>query len=343
MRLYFIEDLSPLDIWIRLFNGNSSIIQLKTVQKKCKELSELTSDQVDQWIAEKNQAVGRPKYFWYQQVSDSLLQVTQRNLSAKLEVIRMEFIKEIFGEHEAQFAHLHVSHSTIRRELHARNWTRKVLSRRNIRANPLEELEYLRRMQSVDPNLLVNIDGMVHTAEDFLARYGWAPSGQDAKAVQLWINGRRYGIHAAYCRCGFIAWTIFEGNITQSEVSYFIAGPLKAAIQKYGFSNGFAILDNASNQSTDLVHSSLRLVFGERYDHLPKYSPFLAPIEHGFANIRAYVHDHESTGMLDPVGLIDQAFHAYSVGTAGGHAAYHHFHCYENNFQEYDEEDDEDI
>jgi hypothetical protein len=335
VRLFYVEGLSASGIWIRLFDGNPDVIKLKTIERKCQELEEWTSEEVDQWVAKARENTGRQKYFWCQDRSDILLQVTRANFTAKLEVIRTEFIKKIFGNYEAHFSFLHVSTSTIARELHDRKWTRKILTRRNIRANTLEQVEYLREIETIDPNLLVNIDGIVHTAEDFLARYGWAPSGEEAKAVQLWINGKRYGIHAAYCRSGFIAWAIFEGNITQSEVSYFIHIVLKAALQRYGFTNAFAILDNASNQSTDLVHNSLQSVFGcERYKHLPAYSPFLAPIEHGFANIRTYVHEHESRGIEDPLGLIHEAFQTYSVGTERGHSAFHHFDCYDHNFQE---------
>ncbi len=49
-------------------------------------------------------------------------------------------------------------------------------------------------------------------------------------AVQIWINGKFYAIHAAYCWYRFLAWAIFEGDITQIEVAYFI---VKEALNVY--------------------------------------------------------------------------------------------------------------
>lgn len=101
----------------------------------------------------------------------------------------------------------------------------------------------------------------------------------------------------------------------------------------------YAILDNASNQSTELVHNCLKSVFGpEQYKHLPAYSPFLAPAERGFANIRSFVKEHESGGVTDPIGLIQEAFRTYSVG---GERTYNHFNLYDEKFEQWPEDEDD--
>lgn len=336
VHLVFVEDRSPEDVWVTVSDGNSDTIQLRTIENICSMLNEYTSEEVNGWVAqEKTHKGGRPKFFSSQESSDSLLAVTKELLfTAKLQAIKTEFVKAAYGVDTAPFADQIVSNATISRQLRYRRWTLKVLSRKNFRADPLEQAEYLRQIAFVDPNVLINIDGMIHNADDFLARYGWAPSGEDARAVQLWINGKVYAIHAAYCRFGFIAWAIFEGTMTQNEVSYFINVTVKEALQRWGFVNSYCILDNASNQSTELVHNSLEAVFGERYKHLPAYTPILAPAEHGFANIRCYVQDHELEGRADPIGLIQQAFQVYSVGGERGLAAYNHFNCYDINHRQ---------
>jgi ribosomal protein L30/L7E len=43
--------------------------------------------------------------------------------------------------------------------------------------NSAEQVEYLLRIRHINPCLFVNIDGMVQKAEDFLAKYGWSPTG----------------------------------------------------------------------------------------------------------------------------------------------------------------------
>lgn len=95
----------------------------------------------------------------------------------------------------------------------------------------------------------------------------------------------------------------------------------------------FAILDNASNQSTELVHRALTNVFHGNFAHIPAYSPHFAPIEDGFANIRQFIRSHEPEAYEDPVELIDKAFRTYSVSGEKGSSAYGHFNLYFANFE----------
>jgi hypothetical protein len=119
-------------------------------------------------------------------------------------------------------------------------------------------------------------------------------------------------------------------------VAYFINVTLTNCLKRLGLNFGYCILDNASNQCTDLVHECLAtLFFEDQYEHLPPYSPFLAPIEHGFANVRSYIKQHEADSYHDPIGLIDRAFCEYSVTGSRGYTAANHFRCYEINHEQW--------
>ena len=93
------------------------------------------------------------------------------------------------------------------------------------------------------------MDGIHFNPKDYLEKYGWATIGDEAYALQLIIRGTTYSVHAAVCEDGFLAWEVFECNVTAREVCAFIKDKLAPL---FG-SNAILILDNASNQqSTDV-------------------------------------------------------------------------------------------
>jgi hypothetical protein len=139
------------------------------------------------------------------ETSNQLLRIVDDNRAATISEIRDDFFYKVFGN---QCPYFHLSTSTISRELHKQRWSRKLLKRRNYRANIEDQLQYLEKIGFLEPRILINIDGMAHNSDDFLRRYGWAPVGDEATLVQLWINNRQYSVHAAYCYYGFVAWTI---------------------------------------------------------------------------------------------------------------------------------------
>ena len=79
-------------------------------------------------------------------------------------------------------------------------------------------MEFLQRVAHVDPANIVNIDGMVQSAGDFLQRYGWAPRGEEVKRIQFSIQGITYAVHAAYTCLGFLGWIIYIGSVSEDEV-----------------------------------------------------------------------------------------------------------------------------
>lgn len=131
--LFYLENASALEIWRRIFGANPSVVKLETVESICRKLNVCTSEELRDWLSpEQHKKTGRPRFFDTPDMSDSLLAIMRQRCSVKLETLRNEFIKIIFGEEEAPLAPYRVSVSTIDRELHRNDWTRKVLCIKSI-------------------------------------------------------------------------------------------------------------------------------------------------------------------------------------------------------------------
>lgn len=180
--LFVVEGKTENDIWCTVFDSDESIIQLETVKKICRSLRNWSSTEIDHWIDGERRQRGRLKIF-DEALSDALLTVTAENPSLPLDRLLDALLERIFGDNLVNDFHL--STDTISRELHRRGWSRKVVTRRNINANPTAQVEFLEAIDFVDPEYLVSVDGMAHNAKDFEARYGWAPTSEEVAAVQV--------------------------------------------------------------------------------------------------------------------------------------------------------------
>ena len=176
-------------------------------------------------------------------------------------------------------------------------------------ASPQKQYEYLVSIAPVDPANLIDLDETLSNAEQFYARYGWAPVGESAYFNQIFINGVPYSTIAAYSMKGFLCWNIYEGSVTATEVIHFITTSLCTYINE----SSYCILDNATVHGTDPCLVELESVCRGRFKFCPPYSPELKPIERGFANVKRYAREHENEAGIDPVGLINRAFHIYSL------------------------------
>ncbi len=108
-------------------------------------------EEVGAWLSSENSLKGgRPRFF----ASQSLTVVHYKHkYTSTLMTIRDERVHKIEDEAMVPFAARVVSTATVSRTLHRQNWTRKVLSRRNIRTDPFQQAEYLEKIPFVDPNL----------------------------------------------------------------------------------------------------------------------------------------------------------------------------------------------
>lgn len=182
--------------------------------------------------------------------------------------------------------------------------------------NPTEQCDYLQRIRHINPCNIVNIDGMIQKPGDYLAKYGYAPKGEAAVMMQIVIGITSYPVFAAYTTRGWIGWGIYGEDCTGAHVSDFVTRTLKPQLTDLSF----AIVDNASNQRSDMARSALEVTFFGRYGYVPTYSPRYAPCERGFSNVKGMIRDNEFEGQVDPIGLINRCFHYYSVEGEGSTA-----------------------
>jgi len=201
--------------------------------------------------------------------------------------------------------------------------------------SPEQQIIFLDNIRHVHPSRIVDIDGMSQSHKDFKAKYGWGPQDEDCVRMQITIHNRSFAVHAAYCEDGFKAYVVYEGTVTQREVAHFIEHHLSPFLRE----DSFCIIDNASNQRTEMVRACLDLYFRGLYLYSPAYTPEFKPIERGFSLIKAYIRKHDCPEYAaDPVALIHEAFRVYSVTGECGKAAYHHFDMYRRIYDNWLEE-----
>ena len=218
------------------------------------------------------------------------------------------------------------SDSTILRHLKGLKKHRKRLNRTNVRKDVAKQLQYLSDTAFIPSKKFVDMDGIHFNPKDYLEKYGWATIGEEAYALQLIIRGKTYAVHAAVCEDGFLAWQVFECNVSAVEVVSFIREKLAPVFPD----DAYLILDNASNQKHASVQEAMERDLKGRYFYCSPYSPELKPIERAFSMVRAWIRNHENdpTASLD---LIEEAFQLYSVLGERGFHCRNLFHLYDEN------------
>ena len=249
------------------------------------------------------------------------------NRCIKVRLLAKQFYEEFFPAIPDRLPSLRTVYNAVRRHN-----SRKKVDWTNVGKNPIEQIEFLKRVGWIQACWLVDIDGMVESADDFHARYGWGPTGEALQMAQLYIGGSKYPVHAAFTEVGFIKWVIFppNHNVTEEDVQNFIQHISERDLPP----NAVGIFDNASNQRGDDVRIAIENLFHGRYMYCPAYSPELKPIERGFALVKRWIRDNEPTWTESPIDLIHAAFHYYSSEGEGGVQAYNLFRIYRDNYEE---------
>jgi transposase len=253
----------------------------------------------------------------------AILQIVCEETRKRLHQINTEFYQTFEDELDAIPAD-----STIWRHLTAMKKHRKRLNRTNVRKDVSKQLAYLKDVSFVPSENVVDMDGIHFNPKDYLEQYGWATIGEEAYALQLIIRGKTYAVHAAVCKDGFLAWQVFECNMTAAEVSSFIRDKLAPVFPD----DAYLILDNASNQKHASVRMAMEGYLQGRYFYCSPYSPELKPIERAFSMVRSWIRNHEN----DPTesrDLIEQAFKLYSVEGERGYRCHNLFRLYEENYK----------
>jgi transposase len=133
-------------------------------------------------------------------------------------------------------------------------------------------------------------------------------------------------VHAAVGEDGFLAWEIFEHNVSHREVVSFIHNKLAPVLPR----GAFVIIDNASNQKHPSVAEALESCTHGRYMYASPYSPELKPVERAFSMVRGWIRSHEleATSEREALLLIHRE---YAVDGPLRHHCYKLFDLYRVN------------
>ena len=264
---------------------------------------------------------GRPRI--YNAEHDALLMtIMKEKRSRKLYQLR-NIISEALQEEFLKVP----ANSTIWKHLHEQRQRRKRLNRHNVKKNPGLQLAYLERVSFVQASKIIDMDGIHFNPKDYLEKYGWSSIGEEAYILQLVIRDKTFSVQAAVCEDGFLAYDIYENNVTHIEVKNFIADKLSPFFHR----DNYLILDNASNQKHDEVIAAMEEHCFGHYFYSSPYSPELKPIERAFSMVRAWIRDHENDTYEKEEDLIRMAFEEYSVCNPSGSHCYHLFDLYRHN------------
>lgn len=219
-----------------------------------------------------------------------------------------------------------ISEDTVRNICVENNVSRKVLEFRHCKHDPAAQLAYIQCIRHIEKCQFVSIDGMVQSTEDYHATHGYAMRGDRAIQTQVVIRSKTYAVMLACTMDGIIAYEIFEGNVTATEIGHFIEHRLKPMLSR----NHFAILDNAKNQNNESVRRLLDDAFEGLYCFLSPYSPWYAPVEKVINLVKQWVRTNEADYTQSELQLLNNAILHYSVGHEGGTSVSAFFNIYQH-------------
>lgn len=311
-------------IYDNFFYGKD--ITLAYLTRLCSRIREMTPDDISAFLVTKTRAGSKRKMLEPGTEDREYLDYIQRHhRRMAITELNRKFRQEFYDEQRDRFPSLR----SVYRAVHERN-THKVISWKNIHRDPQKEYEFLNRIAAEDPSLIVDIDGMVQTAEDFRKKYGWAPKGEELEEAQIRIDGKTFAVHAAMSVNGFMEWSIYEGTVTDVEFTLFLEKMRPHCAEK----RWVGLFDNAPNQRTDMARTHMQNIFHGVYYYCAPYCPHLKPVEHGFSLVKRYIREHyDDAG--DPIAQIHAAFLHYSDrdGMHGKEAAANLFNLYRRNHE----------
>ena len=291
-------------IYETVFRGNASIIKLQSLKNLLRNFAKMEStDTLYDYLScsnEERTKLGRIPMIGAKH-DRAILSYVKEKRSTTLH----SMAKRLYADFEEEFKNI-PDNSTIGLHLKKLKQKRHRLNRENIHKDFGEQVRYLEDVGFLSPSRIVDIDGIHFNPKDYLQKYGWSTIGEEAYIFQVIIRAKTYAVHAALTDRGFLAWDIFEKNVTRFDVIEFL---MNKVLPKFP-PDAILILDNAKNQNNNDVHEVMMNSFGGAYRFVPKYSPELKPIERAFSMVRTIVRDHENDTNFSDIELINYASHS---------------------------------
>jgi hypothetical protein len=262
-----------------------------------------------------------PCMTYFQDYEQLLITLRTKDPAISYRALRVKFV-QLLGK-----PLLFISEANIRNICVSYGITRKVLGFQNYHQDLDQKILFLRSIQHISAENVVSIDGLVQSNKDYHATKGYAPKGRRAIQLQICIRSKTFAVMVACTVDGIIAYQIYEGNVGQDHVAFFINNVLKPKLS----ATHYAILDNAKNQNNQLIRDLLEVDFHGRYCFLPAYTPQYAPVENLIGNVKGRIRSRETDASLSEHDLIVEALEYYSTHGQGGPSARNMFNIYEHN------------
>ena len=122
-------------------------------------------------------------------------------------------------------------------------------------------------------------------AHDMPRRKGYAPIGKRCFGTQDWHAKGRTNVIGALLGLCLLTVTLFTGSINANVFFAWITQDLVPKLPK----NSVIVMDNASFHKRSDIQQAI-LEAGHILEYLPPYSPDLNPIEHKWAQSKAFVN-----------------------------------------------------
>ena len=320
---YCVElNKSALDIHKLIFNSDNNKCTLTYLVALCARLQDVNF--ANSYLSRiKPKKTGRPYSLDYME-RNLIFQHILSEKHLRVNSMYQNYCRMFYPDNNI---HGRLSLSTFKRTLKRSGLTRKVMSRVNIQQNPAEGVQFLESIEHINPLFIIDVDETKNNPESFFQKHGYSPEGEECKKDQIVINGTAYCTIAAVSPIGFLAWQIFEGNVTQEEFAGFINESLAPHIRP----EHVCVLDNATIHHAPESRIALEMVFNGNYFYSARYSPHLKPIEPCFALVKNWIRNHEDAAVQDPIGTINAAFHLFSVGGARNVSIRGHWNGYFSN------------
>ena len=321
---FLILESSPQNVHDQLFFGMEEEVTLKHLVELQRFIVNANVQALCDYAEGPRNSAGRKRK--YDQIDDEALRAFQKeHKGMKLSILHKEF--------EKYWQKTPVSRSVFRESTSRLKIKRKVATRETALVKPLDQADYYRKLEHIDPKYLADIDATPSSGHLLVPRYAYSEGSTRAVVPTFHLNGKMYSVMAIYTPRGFADWEVIEGTITSTEVVRFFNDQVKRLYED--IPQTVSLLDNASVHHTDEAFKAIDKVTDGQFQYSPCYGHRDKPVERGFSLVKTRVYDDVERASRDPVGAIIESLEYYSIRSPAGMAAFNHFRAFWCNHENY--------
>lgn len=190
---------------------------------------------------------------------------------------------------------------------------------------------FLFKLEHLNPDNAIDVDGAKSSAKHLSAKRGWAPVGETACKFTFHICGKHLTTMCAFTPRGFTNWTVYEGNLNNRHIIDFFRTELSPSLT----ADSYVILDNWSGHHHPDAIRAIDEVTNGRWKFAAQYAYNTKPVERGISMVKAWVRNYDAAAAIDPISVLNAAFYYYSPQGPGGVVAHGLWRQYYDNHNAY--------